>query len=266
MTDVATPPLPKMPTVRSVSFQDLRDVLQLGWQDFRRAPGYGLFFGSFFAFGGMILWLLLSRWDMPWLMLPLAMGFPLIGPFVAAGLYEVSRQLARGEKLRAGHVLGVMFAQRKRELGWMAFVTLFIFWVWVYQVRLLLAVIMGRMSFSTMPQFMELVFSTSEGWTFLLIGTCVGAALSLVLFASTVASIPLLLDRERDFITALITSWQVVLRNPGPMLAWGVMVTALVMIGIGTFFLGLIVVLPVLGHATWHLYERTVAPAAPGER
>jgi uncharacterized membrane protein len=266
MTDAATPPLPPMPTVRPVSYEDLGAVLRLGWQDFRRAPGYGLFFGSVFAFGGMILWLLLSRWNMPWLMLPLAVGFPLLGPFVAAGLYEVSRQLAAGEKLRWKHVLGVMFAQRKRELGWMAFVTLFIFWIWVYQVRLLMAIIMGRMSFSSMPQFMELVVTTSEGWTFLIVGTLVGALLSLVLFASTVVAIPLLLDRDRDFITALITSWQVVLRSPGPMLSWGVLVTALVMVGLGTFFLGLIVVLPVLGHATWHLYTRAVAPAAEGER
>ncbi|MFT4794163.1 MAG: putative membrane protein [Paracoccaceae bacterium] len=266
MSDAAAPPLPPMPTVRTISYHDLRDVLRLGWADFRRAPAFGLFFGGVFAVGGMILWLLLSRWNMPWLMLPLGLGFPLLGPFVAAGLYQVSRQLARGEKLRWGHILGVMVAQRKRELGWMAFVTLFIFWIWVYQVRLLLAIIMGRLSFSSLPQFMDLVFSTTEGWTFLVVGTCVGALLSLVLFASTVASVPLLLDRDRDFITALITSWQVVLRNPGPMLAWGVLVTALVMIGIGTFFVGLIVVLPVLGHATWHLYRRTVVPAGPNER
>ncbi|MFT6772576.1 MAG: putative membrane protein [Paracoccaceae bacterium] len=260
MTDAAKPALPPMPTVREISFDDLREVLSLGWRDFRCAPGFGLFFGSVYAFGGLALWLLLTRWDMPWLMLPLAMGFPLLGPFVAAGLYDVSRRLARGDKLRWGQVLGVIAAQRKRELGWMAFVTLFIFWIWVYQVRLLLAVIMGHLSFSSVSRFLDLLVSTVEGWTFLFVGTGVGAVLSLVLFASTVVAIPLLLDRDRDFVTAVITSWQVVIRSPVPMLAWGAMVTAAVMGSIAFGFVGLIVTLPVLGHATWHLYVRAVAP------
>jgi uncharacterized membrane protein len=259
MPDTASP-LPAMPVVRTIGYQDLRDVLRLGVADFRRAPLFGLFFGGVFAAGGIVLWLLLGRWNIPWLMLPLMVGFPLLGPFVAAGLYEVSRLLARGAPLRWGHVLGVMAAQRKRELGWMAFVTLFIFWIWVYQVRLLLAVIMGHLSFSSLPRFLELLVTTPEGWIFLVVGTGVGAVLSLVLFASTVVAIPLLMDRDRDFVTALITSWQSVLRNPGPMIAWGALVTGLVMIGIGTAFVGLIVVLPVLGHATWHLYVRAVAP------
>lgn len=249
-----------MPKVLTVSEADLKACLRLGWEDFRAQSGFGLFFGAFYAFGGMILWMLLSAWNMPWLMIPLGVGFPLLGPFVAVGLYEVSRQRARGEKSRWGHVLGVMIEQRRRELGWMAFVTLFIFWFWVYQVRLLLAIFMGHLSFSSMDRFVELMFTTTEGWSFLLVGTIDGALLSLALFSSTVVAIPMLLDRERDFVTALITSWQCVIRNPRVMILWGIIVTAAVMAGILTFFLGLIVALPVLGHATWHLYARLVGP------
>ncbi|MGG7568019.1 DUF2189 domain-containing protein [Rhodovulum sp. DZ06] len=273
MTDAAKPAqpalspseaaLPPMPKIRRIEAADIKDALRLGWEDFRAATGFGLFFGAFYAFAGMILWLMLSEWNMPWLMIPLGVGFPLLGPFIAVGLYEVSRQRQRGEKLRWGHVLGVMVEQRKRELGWMAFVTLFIFWVWLYQIRLLLAIIMGKMSFSSLDQFMGLVFTTAEGWTFLTIGAGVGALLALALFSSTVVSIPLLLDRDRDFITALITSWQSVIQNPRCMIAWGLVVTAAVMAGMATFFLGLIVVLPVLGHATWHLYQKLVEPEEP---
>ena len=260
----AAPPRP-MPKIRQINREDLREVVRLGWEDFRAESGFGLFFGAFYAFGGMILWLLLTRWDVPWLMLPLGLGFPLIGPFIAVGLYEVSRQRQAGEKLRWGHVLGVIAEQRKRELGWMAFVTLFIFWVWFYQARTIMVIFLQKMSFSSEEQFFNIVFSTSEGIGFLVVGTGVGAVLSLVLFASTVVAIPLLLERDRDFVTALITSWQSVLQNPQCMIVWGIIVTAAVMAGLLTFFLGLIVVLPVLGHATWHLYQRLVEPEAPEE-
>lgn len=271
MTDAADPAPPQpnpaaapahrpMPKIRDINRQEIETALRLGWEDFRAETGFGLFFGAFYAFGGMILWLLLTEWDLPYVMIPLGLGFPLIGPFIAVGLYEVSRQRQRGEKLRWGHVLGVMLEQRKRELGWMAFVTLFIFWIWFYQARTLMVLFLQKMSFSSTEQFFDIVFSTTEGIAFLMVGTGVGAILALVLFSSTVVAIPLLLERDRDFVTALITSWNAVRMNPQCMIAWGLIVTAAVMAGMLTAFLGLIVVLPVLGHATWHLYQRLVEP------
>ena len=137
---------------------------------------------------------------------------------------------------------------------------LFVFWVWMYQVRLLVAIILSRSSFSTLDRFIEVVFTTPQGWTFLAVGHVVGAILAMVLFSITVVSIPLLLDRESDFVTAMITSVKSVTSNPVPMLGWGVFVTLAVIVSSLPMFLGLIVTLPVLGHATWHLYKKCVAP------
>jgi uncharacterized membrane protein len=136
---------------------------------------------------------------------------------------------------------------------------LFIFWMWMYQVRLVMALTLGRMSYATLDRFVEVVLTTPQGWTFLAVGHVVGAALSLILFSITVIAIPFLLDHEADFITAMITSVRTVLASPLVMLGWGVVVTLAVLAACVPFFLGLLVVLPVLGHATWHLYRRAIS-------
>ena len=140
----------------------------------------------------------------------------------------------------------------------MAFVMLFVFWVWMYQIRLLIALFLGRMSFSTLDRFLEIVFTTSQGWLFLAVGHVVGAVIALTLFSITVVSIPLLMERNYDFVTAMITSVKAVVASPVVMLGWGVAVTLAVIAACVPFFLGLLVVLPVLGHATWHLYRRAI--------
>ena len=251
-----------MPRVVALSAADIRECLIEGIGDFARAPRFGLFFGGIFALIGMVIVLALTRWDMPWMIYPFAIGFPLIGPFAAAGLYEVSRRLENGGPLSWNAVLSVVWAQRSRELSWMAFAMLFIFWMWMYQIRLLMALFLGRMSFATLDKFFSVVVSTPQGWLFLAVGHAVGAALALILFSITVISIPLLMDREYDFVTAMITSVKTVIASPVAMLGWGVIVTLAVIAACVPFFLGLLVVLPVLGHATWHLYRRAVQPPA----
>lgn len=252
---------PSMPVVKPIGVGDLFDIFAKGLSDFVRAPLYGLFFGGVYAVGGLLIALSLTVWNVPWLIYPVAIGFPLIGPFVAVGLYEISRRLEAGEPLSWGAVLGAVWRQRQRELAWMAFVMLFVFWIWMYQVRLLIAIILGRMSFSTLEKFLHIVFTTPQGWTFLAVGHVVGAVLALILFSITVVSIPLLLDRETDFVTAMITSVKTVTSSPAAMLGWGVFVTLAVIASSVPLFLGLVVTLPVLGHATWHLYRRAVSPA-----
>lgn len=258
-TTVISPPPPAV-KINPIAFADVKDALKEGWRDFTRAPLIGLFFGAIYAAGGIAILLLLSVYHEPWWIIPIAVGFPLIGPFVAVGLYETSRRLGTGQPLHLGEILTVILAQRKRQVAWMAFVVLFIFWMWLYEVRMLLAIFLGFKSFSSIEAFLQVATTTPEGIGFLVVGTGVGAFISVILFCTTVVAIPLLLDREIDLITAIITSFKAVFQNPGPMIGWGITIVALTFVGLVPLFLGLPVVLPVLGHATWHLYTKVMAP------
>jgi len=249
------------PAIRKIGFEAIGDAFAAGLRDFQAAPQYGLFFGGVYAFGGMLMVAMAAWWDMLVMVYPLAAGFALIGPFVAVGLYEVSRLREAGLPLSWSGVLGAVFAQSRRELGWMAFVTLFVFIMWMYQIRLLTALFFGLKPIS-MHELLPTLISTPEGWLFLVIGHVDGAILSLVLFSLTVVSFPLLLDREVDFITAMITSVRSVTANPGPMIGWAAVVVILLIVAAMPFFLGLFIALPVLGHTTWHLYRRLVEPEA----
>lgn len=249
---------PRLPQISPIVASDIVAALKAGVADFTHAPLYGLFFGAIYATGGLIILAALTVLNKTWLIIPIAIGFPLIGPFVAVGLYEVSRRRAAGLPLNWREILLVIFSQRERQLGWMSFVILFIFWIWMYQIRLLLAIFLGFKSFSSFNSFLEVVTTTSEGFGFLAVGTLVGAFLALFLFSSTVIAMPLLLDRNVDMVSAMITSFKAVFASPVVMLGWGLVVAALVILAMLPMFLGLIVVLPVLGHATWHLYARAV--------
>lgn len=250
---------PRAPQINSISVDDVLDALKRGIADFFRAPLFGLFFGGIYTAGGLAILYFLYQLHKPWLIFPVAIGFPLIGPFVAVGLYEVSRRLNAGEPLGWRAVLTLVFRQRERELSWMAFVVLFVFWVWLYQVRLLTAIFLGFQSMSSIDAFLRVVTTTPEGIGFLAVGTVVGGFLALALFSTTVISIPLLMEREYDFVTAIITSVNTVFRNPVPMLSFGILVTVLAIVAMVPLFFGLLVVLPVLGHATWHLYKKAIA-------
>lgn len=247
-----------MPSVRAITADDVIDALSAGISDFRRAPVYGLVIGALFAAGGLFVVLSASALGMSYLSYPAAAGFVLIGPFAAVGLYEVSRRLQTGQDLSWKTILGTMWAQKGRELSWMAFVVLFIQIMWMYQVRLLLALFLGFRSFASFQEFITEVVSTPEGLMFLAVGHVVGAILSLILFALTVVAFPLLLEQDRDFITAMITSVRAVVTSPVPMIGWAFAVTALLIVSMVPAFLGLIVTLPILGHTTWHLYKKCV--------
>ncbi|SPJ29127.1 DUF2189 domain-containing protein [Falsiruegeria mediterranea] len=263
-TESPTPPgdLPRqaMPQVNTLSAEDITAALKAGFADFLARPVMSGFFGLLYAvFGILIVWSLF-RLGQLWVIIPAIAGFPLVAPFAAAGLYEMSRRRQANISFGWADILGVVANQRKREMGWMAFVTLFVFWVWIYQIRLWLAVILRDASFSDFGGFLNVVFFTPEGWLFLLIGTGVGAILSAVLFSVTVIAMPMLLDRETDFVTAMITSVRTVKENPVVMLTWAAIITGAMILSLVPAFLGLIVTLPVLGHTTWHLYRRAIPP------
>ena len=246
------------PQINTLTLGDVFASLNEGWRDFLRAPTTGVFFGAFYAAGGLMIWAALRYFHQTWMIFPIAIGFPLVGPFVAAGLYETSRRLSSGQPVTWAGVLGSVWRQRERELGWMAFVVLFVFWIWMYQIRLLTAIFLGFQSMSSMEAFLRVLTTTADGALYLAVGTVVGAVLAMVLYSTTVISIPLLMEREYDFVTAIVTSIRTVLANPVPMIAFGIIVTVLSIIAMIPLFLGLIVVLPVLGHTTWHLYKRAI--------
>jgi uncharacterized membrane protein len=255
------PPRPQLiPETNKLTSQDITDALKAGFDDFLSHPFMSGFFGLFYAVFGILFAWCLAWLGKIWMIIPASVGFPLVAPFAAAGLYEISRRRQAGQNITWPGILSVMARQRKREMGWMAFVTLFIFWVWVYQVRLWLAIILQDASFSDFSGFLTVVFFTSEGWTFLAIGTCAGALLSAALFSVTVIAMPMLLDRETDFVTAMLTSVHAVKENPMVMLTWAAIISATMLLSLVPAFLGLIFTLPVLGHTTWHLYQRAVVP------
>lgn len=256
---VAVPP---PPAIRTIAWRDVREAIHAGVRDFKAAPAFGLFFGGFYALGGLLVVACLAWLGLSYLAYPLAAGYAMLGPFAAAGLYEVSRRREAGETPDWSGVLGVVWRSGGRELASMAFVGVFLLVIWIYQVRLLLALLLGFSLPPTLPGFVALVLTTPEGLAFLALGHVVGAVLSLVTFTLTVVACPLLLDRDHDVVTAMIASVRAVTANPGPMLGFAVVVAGLLVAGMAPAFAGLPVVLPVLGHATWHLYRRVVAPAA----
>ncbi len=255
-----TVPQQSMPEVNRLTAEDITASLKAGFSDFLAHPVMSGFFGLFYAvFGILFVWCLVGLGKI-WMIIPAAVGFPLVAPFAAAGLYEMSRRMQKGESFGWSEILSVMAHQRKREMGWMAFVTLFIFWVWTYQIRLWLAIILQKASFSDFEGFMNTVFFTPQGWTFLAVGTCIGAFLSAVLFSVTVVAMPMLLDRETNFVSAMLTSIRVVAESPVVMLSWAAIISVTMLLSLVPAFLGLIFTLPILGHTTWHLYQRAVSP------
>lgn len=244
--------------VRQATFDDVKSAFGAGLRDFTRRPMLSLFFGVVYALFGAVLTAGLLLSDQFWLVLAVGVGFPLVAPFLAAGLYDMSRRMAGAEAFSAKDVFLVIFRQQRREFGWMAFVVLFVFWIWAYQVRLIFAVTLSFQGFRSMDHLLQNVLTTADGLTFLFVGTVVGAVLSTVLFSITVIAMPLLLDKNVDFVTAMITSVKSVLASPVVMLCWGAAVGALALLAIAPFFAGVIVIFPILGHASWHLYERLI--------
>ncbi len=134
--------LPKL-QINPLRMEDIRAAFSDGWKDFRAYPAFGLFFGAIYALGGMFIAVDAHSLPPPWMIIPVAIGFPLIGPFIAVGLYEISRRHRLGEPIGWAAILTEVFRQRERQLSWMAFVVLFIFWIWIYQVRLLMRLFLG---------------------------------------------------------------------------------------------------------------------------
>lgn len=258
MTDASMVEASPPPIVGKVTYGDLGAVLKEGWQDFRRAPAFGLFFASFFVIGGWLIFLQLDYVERSLWIIPTAFGFPLLAPFLAVGLYCVSRRLETGMPLVWSEIVGLVFREKDRQMPSMAVVIIMIFLFWIFIAHMIFALFLGLAPMTNILTEWQTTIFSPDGIKMLAVGSLVGAVLGLILYALTVISLPLLLDREIDFITAMITSWHLVVSNPGPMLVWAVLIALLVVLALIPGFLGLFVVMPVLGHASWHLYRRAV--------
>ncbi len=247
------------PVVRRIGFADLRYAFAQGLRDFARAPMFGLVIAGIFVLGGIIIYLQLTVWGSSWMILPLAVGFPLLGPFVVVGLYEVSHQLEDGNRPDWNGVIGRIFRQKDRQIPSIAFIVTFFFGIWFYLAHLVFALFFGLSAMTNISSSYDVLWS-QQGVTMLAVGSVVGGALSFVLFSISVVSFPLLVDREIDFVTGMITSFSAVLQNFWVMIIWAGFIGVLTVLAMLPMFLGLLVVLPVLGHATWHLYRRVLEP------
>jgi uncharacterized membrane protein len=260
MTDALAPPAP-VPEVNTISKDDIREALKAGLSDFQRAPVYGLFFGAVFSIAGILIAWALFRGEASYWIFPLAAGFPLIGPFAAVGLYEVSRRLETGEPLSWGAVLMAGFRQRNSQLPFFAVVTVFVFLAWLVLARVIFAVSFGATTMTNIMTSFEMFF-TAPGLVMLVIGSVVGAALAALLFSISVVGVPLLLDRDIDVVTAMITSFKATVENRPVMIYWGVVVAACIAVAMLPLFLGMVLVFPALGHASWHVYRKLIGPQA----
>jgi uncharacterized membrane protein len=245
-------------TINPIGFADLRTALLLGIDDFRAIPTHAFFVGLIYA----VLGLFIIRWSFNYSLLPLIFpiigGFALVGPFAALGLYELSRRRERGMEARFWHMFEVLKSPNRGAILRLGLGVALIFLAWLGVAMALLRSTIGVAEL-TMGNFATELFSTSQGWTLIILGDAIGALFALAILAGTAIAFPMLLDRKVDVATAVSTSLRVFARSPGAMLAWGVIVGTSLFIGALPVLLGLLAVLPILGHATWHLYRKTVS-------
>lgn len=248
---------PAVPEINLVDASDLKASLALGWRDFRRAPVLGLAFSAVYVLGGwLITWAVTAKGQV-WWTLPASAGFPILGPFVACGFYEISRRLEAGEPLVASEIIGVIFRQKDRQIPAIAAVIVVYFLFWNFLSHMIFALFLGNATMTNVSSSLA-VFLSPQGLSMLAFGTLVGAGFATLLFCLTVVSLPMLLDREVDFVTAMLTSFALVRENPRIMLSWGALIAICLFLGMLPAFLGLLVVLPLFGHASWHLYRRAI--------
>ncbi|MGQ2901766.1 DUF2189 domain-containing protein [Neoaquamicrobium sediminum] len=249
---------PAYPDVRSIEIGDLYDCLRAGYEDFMAKPSHIIFIIVMYPLIGVVLAAWTSGANALPMLFPLASGFALLGPFAAIGLYEISRRREAGMDTSWRHALELRHSPALPSIAAVGAMLFAVFIAWLLTAQALYSAIFGPEPPASVGSFLSQLFSTSEGWTLILAGNAIGFVFAVVVLSTTVVAFPLLVDRDVGAWAAIHTSARAVMANPLQMLAWGFIVALLLALGSLPLFAGLIVVIPILGHATWHLYRKVV--------
>lgn len=246
------------PDVRKIGLADLRDALSKGVADFEAMPTHLVFLCIIYP----ILTLLMARvaggYDVLPLVFPLLAGFTLIGPLAACGMYELSKRRERGEDISRWHAFNIRKSPAKMSIASLGIVQLAVYLVWLGVANVIYNQVFGDFVPTSVGEFIGRVFGTETGRTLIVVGSGVGFIFAAVVLSVSAISFPLVLDRDVGAVSAAFTSIRVTLANPIIMAIWGLIVAVTLALGALPLFFGLAVVMPVLGHATWHLYRKVV--------
>jgi uncharacterized membrane protein len=246
--------------IRKIGLSDLHEALRLGWEDFKAVPSHAIVLCVIYPVLGLVLFRMVLGYSVLPLLFPLAAGFTLIGPFAAIGLYELSRRRERGEQAAAWDAIQVLRAPSFGAMLELGTLLLILFIVWIATADAIYIATFGNAPAASIPDFATHVLTTPKGWFLIFVGCGVGFLFAVVALCVSAVSFPLMLDRHATAIDSIRMSLRAVMKNPLAMAVWGLIVAALLVIGSLPFFVGLAVVLPLLGHATWHLYRKVVEP------
>jgi uncharacterized membrane protein len=246
------------PRVRTIGIADIRDALARGIDDFAAMPTHAIFLCLIYPIVGLFLARLTFGYAILPMLYPLAAGFALLGPFAAIGLYELSRRREQGLDLSWEHAFEVFRSPSSGAIAVLGALLMIIFVVWIAVAQAIYVASFGYVPAASIHEFFLQVFTTPAGWRLIAVGNAVGFLFALLVLTISVVSFPLLLDRDVGAAEAILTSIRVVAANPVTMAIWGLIVAVALAIGSLPLFLGLALVIPVLGHATWHLYRKAV--------
>jgi len=256
---------PAHPVVRKITPADLNEALAKGFDDFWAMPSHLVFLGLIYPVVGVCLAALTFSNNALPLLYPLASGFALIGPFAGIGLYEISRRRELGLSTSWQDAFNVLKSPSIPSIIALGVLLLVIFLTWLTTARLLYQSIFGYAVPTSYADLVNQVLTTSEGMRLIVLGNILGFIFAVAVLSISVISFPLLLDRDVGAAVAVYTSIKAVAMNPLTMALWGLIVAAALLVGSIPLFVGLAIVMPVLGHATWHLYRRVVEPPHPDE-
>lgn len=248
--------------VRRVEMERPWTWLAAGWRDMWRTPQISLTYGALFTAASIVLTAGLFIAEVEFFLPPLAAGFMLVGPMLAVGLYETSRRLQAGEPVTLRSAL-IVATRSPTQLAFLGILLTLVLLAWMRIASLLFALFLGTLDFPPLAEIPQLLFFTWEGLGLLVVGTAVGAVLAAFVFAISVVSVPMLMVRDVDAVTAMILSIRAVRTNLATMALWAWLIVALVGFGLVPLYLGLIVVLPLVGHATWYAYRDLIEDVAP---